>query len=86
MDCRMPDLDGYEATRRIRALEGPARGTYVIAMTSSAMAGDREECMMAGMDDYLSKPLDADLLAAALDRAATRNSDTGLRRLLTPTS
>ena len=69
MDCRMPVVDGYEASRRIRALEGPERGTFIIAMTSSAMVGDREECLMAGMDDYLAKPLDPELLADAMARA-----------------
>jgi CheY-like chemotaxis protein len=68
MDCLMPGIDGYEATRRIRRLEGPGRATPIIAMTASAMLGDHEECILAGMDGYLSKPLDSKLLAAALTR------------------
>ena len=70
MDCRMPVMDGYEAARRIRQLEGPAGTTPIIAMTASAMVGDREECLLAGMDDYLCKPLDFDTLAAALARTS----------------
>lgn len=64
MDCHMPNLDGYEATRAIRDREGTLRHTPIVAVTAAAMVQDYERCMAAGMDDYLSKPIDASRLLA----------------------
>lgn len=66
MDCRMPRLDGFTATEMIRARDGAMR-TPILAMTANAMAGDREHCLAAGMDDYLAKPIDPRELRRALD-------------------
>lgn len=68
MDCQMPQMDGYEATRAIRAQEPDGRRLPVIAMTASAIAGERERCLQAGMDDFLTKPIDVALLASTLQR------------------
>ncbi len=68
MDIQMPEMDGLEATRRIRAFEVHEPHTPIIAMTAQAMSGDRERCLEAGMDDYLTKPIDPDKLLDALLR------------------
>jgi two-component system, sensor histidine kinase len=70
MDCMMPVMDGYEATRILRAREAEAgqERVPVIALTASAIAGDRERCRQAGMDDYLSKPFQVDDFTAIVQR------------------
>jgi signal transduction histidine kinase/CheY-like chemotaxis protein len=68
MDVQMPEMDGLEATRHIRGLFPPERQPRIIAMTANAMQGDRELCLDAGMDDYVSKPIRVEELAASLER------------------
>jgi CheY-like chemotaxis protein len=72
MDVQMPELDGLEATRRIVGKWEPAQRPRIVAMTANAMQGDREECLAAGMDDYLTKPIRVDELVDALERTPAR--------------
>jgi DNA-binding NarL/FixJ family response regulator len=77
MDCQMPERDGYETTRLIRA-EGEAafRHIPIVAMTANAIKGDRERCLAAGMDGYIAKPVEAAALSRAI-QTALRQAGTG---------
>ncbi len=72
MDVQMPEIDGLEATRRIDKLLAPSERPYIVALTANAMKEDREACMAAGMNDYLSKPIRQPELKAVLERAIAR--------------
>jgi CheY-like chemotaxis protein len=75
MDCNMPELDGLEATRQLRAGAAGVRDAdvTVIALTANAMDGDREACLAAGMDDFLSKPVSIHALRQAIEQARARH-------------
>jgi len=68
MDCQMPEMDGYEATRRIREQEDSGSAVPIVAMTANALSGDREACFNAGMDDFVAKPITKAMLGAILKR------------------
>jgi CheY-like chemotaxis protein len=68
MDCQMPELDGWEATREIRRRERAGEHLPIIAVTAHALEGDRQRCLEAGMDDYVAKPYREKMLGAVLER------------------
>ncbi len=74
MDIQMPVMDGYTATRTIRQMTGRSGQTYIIALTANALSGDRERCIEAGANDYVSKPIRMTELCSAIDRSPVRNT------------
>jgi two-component system, sensor histidine kinase and response regulator len=74
MDCQMPNMDGYEATREIRRREDGKRRIPIVALTANAMKGDEETCYAAGMDEFVSKPIDRSKLQVCLERVLTASN------------
>jgi CheY-like chemotaxis protein len=73
MDCLMPELDGFETTRAIRRRENGSRHTRIVALTASAMPEDRARCLESGMDGFVAKPIDPQVLREELERALARS-------------
>jgi PAS domain S-box-containing protein len=84
MDVQMPEMDGIAATQHIRARWSIQQQPYIIAMTARALQGDREKCLMAGMDDYISKPVHIEHLAAALEKFGTNQHTSAVRHVVAP--
>jgi len=75
MDCQMPIMDGFEACRTIRELEGPNQKIPIVALTANVVAGIDQECLQAGMDDILNKPVQLDNMQAMLDKWLNLTND-----------
>ncbi|MBI5714937.1 MAG: response regulator [Chloroflexi bacterium] len=82
MDVQMPEMDGLEATRQIRSQYAAHKQPRIVAMTANAMQGDREECLAAGMNDYISKPIKVAELMTALERSAKKSDSYSIRERL----
>lgn len=83
MDCQMPIMDGYECTAKIRSLEGVKKHTKIIAMTANAMEGDYEKCIMSGMDDYISKPINFDAVFKIIESSTKeRNAESNYSNII----
>ena len=75
MDCQMPVMDGYVTTKEIRESEGKEKHTIIIALTANAMEEDRTKCIKAGMDDYISKPIDFNVLLGLIEKYSKKNEE-----------
>jgi CheY-like chemotaxis protein len=77
MDMQMPEMDGVEAARRIRAGAGPNQNTYIIALTANAMQSDKDACTAAGMNDFLFKPFNRESLAQCIRKGLEHTATQG---------